>query len=86
MRHIQNAKKYGVPVVVAVNQFATDTPAELEAVRQAAVDAGEAGWPAKTKLRGSAAFVGMSCRVGLVVVGCPHTSYPPSMGVLPMHA
>jgi formyltetrahydrofolate synthetase len=39
-RHIQNALKYGVNVVVAVNSFATDTPAEVELVRQAALDAG----------------------------------------------
>jgi methylenetetrahydrofolate dehydrogenase (NADP+) / methenyltetrahydrofolate cyclohydrolase / formyltetrahydrofolate synthetase len=39
-RHIQNALKYGVNVVVAVNSFATDTPAEVEVVRQAALEAG----------------------------------------------
>src|SRR5512146_2005660 len=39
-RHIQNALKYGVNVVVAVNSFATDTPAEVEMVRKAAFDAG----------------------------------------------
>jgi methylenetetrahydrofolate dehydrogenase (NADP+)/methenyltetrahydrofolate cyclohydrolase/formyltetrahydrofolate synthetase len=39
-QHIQNAGKYGVPVVVAINQFASDTPAELEAIRKAALDAG----------------------------------------------
>lgn len=39
-RHIQNALKYGVNVVVAVNSFATDTPAEVELVRKAALDAG----------------------------------------------
>ncbi|MFM8322385.1 MAG: formate--tetrahydrofolate ligase [Chloroflexota bacterium] len=38
--HIRNARKYGVNVVVAVNSFATDTPAEVELVRAAAVDAG----------------------------------------------
>jgi formyltetrahydrofolate synthetase len=39
-KHVENARKFGVRVVVAVNQFHTDTPAELEAVRQAAIDAG----------------------------------------------
>ena len=42
LHHISIAKKYGVPVVVAVNQFFTDTPAELELVRKAAVDEGGA--------------------------------------------
>jgi methylenetetrahydrofolate dehydrogenase (NADP+)/methenyltetrahydrofolate cyclohydrolase/formyltetrahydrofolate synthetase len=40
IKHIQNALKYGVNVVVAVNSFSSDTPAELELVRQAAVKAG----------------------------------------------
>ncbi len=38
--HIRVARKFGVPVVVAVNRFATDTPAELETVRQAALEFG----------------------------------------------
>ncbi|HMB21590.1 MAG TPA: formate--tetrahydrofolate ligase [Anaerolineales bacterium] len=38
--HIRNAKRFGVNVVVAVNSFATDTPAEVEMVRQAAIEAG----------------------------------------------
>jgi methylenetetrahydrofolate dehydrogenase (NADP+)/methenyltetrahydrofolate cyclohydrolase/formyltetrahydrofolate synthetase/formate--tetrahydrofolate ligase len=38
--HIRNAKRFGVPVVVAVNEFSTDTAAEVELVRQAAIDAG----------------------------------------------
>ena len=39
-RHISNTRKYGVPVVVAINKFATDTEAELAAVREAALEAG----------------------------------------------
>lgn len=39
-RHIQNALKYGVNVVVAVNSFSTDTPAEVELVRKASLEAG----------------------------------------------
>ena len=35
-RHIQNALKFGVNVVVAVNSFATDTKAEVEMIREAA--------------------------------------------------
>jgi formyltetrahydrofolate synthetase len=38
--HIRNAKKYGVNVVVAVNSFKDDTDAEVELIRQAAVEAG----------------------------------------------
>jgi formate--tetrahydrofolate ligase len=39
-KHIDNVRIHGVPVVVAINAFPTDTPAELEAVRQAALAAG----------------------------------------------
>jgi methylenetetrahydrofolate dehydrogenase (NADP+) / methenyltetrahydrofolate cyclohydrolase / formyltetrahydrofolate synthetase len=38
--HIKNALRYGVPVVVAVNSFKDDTPAEVEMVREAAIEAG----------------------------------------------
>jgi len=38
--HIGNARRFGVPVVVAVNRFASDTDAEIEVVRKAAVAAG----------------------------------------------
>lgn len=31
--HIENMKKYGVPVVVAINRFHTDTDAELNFIR-----------------------------------------------------
>ncbi len=39
-RHVQNALKYGVNVVVAVNSFATDTPAEVELIRKSALEFG----------------------------------------------
>ncbi|MCY2928389.1 MAG: formate--tetrahydrofolate ligase [Planctomycetota bacterium] len=39
-RHIQIAKMFGVPVVVAINQFKDDTKAEVELARQAAIAAG----------------------------------------------
>jgi formyltetrahydrofolate synthetase len=39
-RHIQNALKYGVNVVVAVNSFATDTKAEVELIRESALKMG----------------------------------------------
>ncbi|HEX7556901.1 MAG TPA: formate--tetrahydrofolate ligase [Leptolinea sp.] len=42
LHHIKTARKYGVPVVVAVNSFATDTEAELALVRKAAVEEGGA--------------------------------------------
>ncbi len=38
--HITNARSFGIPVVVAVNSFKDDTPAEVELVRKAAIEAG----------------------------------------------
>jgi methylenetetrahydrofolate dehydrogenase (NADP+)/methenyltetrahydrofolate cyclohydrolase/formyltetrahydrofolate synthetase len=40
LHHIKNARLFGVPVVIAINYFKTDTPAELEIIRQAAIEAG----------------------------------------------
>ncbi len=38
--HIENAKSFGIPVVVAVNSFKDDTKAEVELVRKMAIEAG----------------------------------------------
>jgi len=42
LHHISIAKKFGVPVIVAVNRFNTDTTAELEMIRKMAVEEGGA--------------------------------------------
>lgn len=39
VKHIENAKKFGVNVVVAINKFKTDTDAEIEVVRNACLQA-----------------------------------------------
>ena len=39
-QHVENARKFGVPVVVAVNKFTNDTAAEIEVVKKAAMEAG----------------------------------------------
>jgi formyltetrahydrofolate synthetase len=40
IKMIENARKYGLPVVVGVNRFQYDTPAEIELVRKIAKNAG----------------------------------------------
>jgi formate--tetrahydrofolate ligase len=40
VRHIHNVRSFGLPVVVAVNRFASDTDAEVAAVREEALAAG----------------------------------------------
>lgn len=38
--HIKNALRFGIPVVIAINSFATDTEKEVQLVREAALAAG----------------------------------------------
>ena len=40
VKHIENTKQYGIPVVVAINRFASDSDAELQTIREAAKQAG----------------------------------------------
>ena len=42
IRHIQNARSFGIPVVVGVNRFKDDTDNELALVRKLAIQAGAA--------------------------------------------
>jgi formate--tetrahydrofolate ligase len=42
-KHIENARLFGVPVVVAVNRFTEDTDREIELIRKQAVAAGAEG-------------------------------------------
>jgi methylenetetrahydrofolate dehydrogenase (NADP+)/methenyltetrahydrofolate cyclohydrolase/formyltetrahydrofolate synthetase/formate--tetrahydrofolate ligase len=42
-RNIEIARDFGAPVVVAINQFKYDTPAEIERVKKAALEAGAQG-------------------------------------------
>lgn len=40
VKHIENVRAFGIPVVVAVNGFPTDSPAEHDLIRRTALDAG----------------------------------------------
>ncbi len=42
-KHIENARLFGVPVVVAVNRFTEDTDAEIKLIQEKAVEAGAEG-------------------------------------------
>jgi formate--tetrahydrofolate ligase len=54
-KQIENARLYGLPVVVAVNAFPTDTEAEVAVVRERALAAGaEGAWPSDVYARGGA--------------------------------
>ena len=57
-KHIANAKQYGIPVVVAINRFATDTEAEIAIIREEAIAAGaEDAIPANHWAEGGAGAV-----------------------------
>lgn len=40
IKQISNAKQYGVPVVVAINRFSSDSNAELDIIKKASINAG----------------------------------------------
>lgn len=40
LRHISNVKKYGVPLVIALNLFPSDTEEEKKVIYEACEDAG----------------------------------------------
>jgi formate--tetrahydrofolate ligase len=40
LRHIENVQKFGVPAVVAINHFVTDTDAEVQVIRDAVAEKG----------------------------------------------
>ncbi|KAJ7097924.1 formate--tetrahydrofolate ligase-domain-containing protein [Mycena belliarum] len=40
VKHIQNSRKFGIKVIVAINQFVSDTPAELALIRDEAYAGG----------------------------------------------
>ena len=60
-KHIANAKQYGVPVVVAINKFETDTEAEIAVIREEAIAAGaEDAIPANHWAEGGAGAVDLA--------------------------
>ena len=60
-KHIANAKQYGIPVVVAINKFETDTEAEIAVIREEAIAAGaEDAVPANHWAEGGAGAVDLA--------------------------
>ena len=56
-RHIQNVKKFGVPVVVAINHFVNDTDAEIDLVKNYCKEFGVQAYTAKHWAEGGAGTV-----------------------------
>ena len=60
-KHIANSKQYGVPVVVAINKFETDTEAEIAVIKEEAIAAGaEDAIPANHWAEGGAGAVDLA--------------------------
>jgi formate--tetrahydrofolate ligase len=62
-RHIANVKSFGVPVVVAINHFGTDTDAEIEAVKAYVAGQGAEAILCKHWAKGSAGIEDLAHKV-----------------------
>jgi methylenetetrahydrofolate dehydrogenase (NADP+)/methenyltetrahydrofolate cyclohydrolase/formyltetrahydrofolate synthetase len=84
LAHIRTVKRFGLPVVVAINSFPTDTWAETNTIREAALEAGaSAAVPADHWAKGGE---GARDLAEAVVVACEEPSdfsylYPLNMGI-----
>ncbi|HUH48678.1 MAG TPA: formate--tetrahydrofolate ligase [Mycoplana sp.] len=62
-RHVQNVKKFGVPVVVAINHFITDTDREIRAIKEYVATLGAEAVLCKHWAQGSAGIEELSRKV-----------------------
>jgi formate--tetrahydrofolate ligase len=60
LRHVENMRKFGLPVVVAVNRFTGDTAAEFAAIAAACEEIGVAAIPCSHWADGSAGALGLA--------------------------
>ena len=84
-RHIENLKMFGVPVVVAINHFVTDTDAEVEAIKAYAESQGSEAILCQHWSKGSDGAKDLAKRVvEIVEEGSAHFAplYPDEMSLL----
>ena len=62
-RHIENVKSFGVPVVVAINHFVSDTDAEVAAVKEYVASMGAEAILCKHWAKGSEGVIDLATRV-----------------------
>ena len=62
-RHIENVKSFGIPVVVAINHFVSDTNAEVEALRRYVADKGTEAFICKHWGEGSTGILPLANKV-----------------------
>ncbi|MEL6677285.1 MAG: formate--tetrahydrofolate ligase [Pseudomonadota bacterium] len=75
-RHIENVKSFGVPAVVAINHFVTDTDAEVEAVKSYVASLGSEAILCKHWAEGSAGVTDLATRVAEIADGDSGTFAP----------
>jgi formate--tetrahydrofolate ligase len=83
-RHIANVKSFGVPVVVAINHFFSDTDAEIEAVKAYVAAQGAEAILCKHWAKGSEGIEDLAKKVvALAESGASHFAplYPDEMGL-----
>jgi formate--tetrahydrofolate ligase len=78
-RHIENVKQFGVPAIVAINHFATDTQAETQAVKAYAAELGVEAVPCRHWAQGSAGAEELARKVVELADG-GHAQFAPLYG------
>ncbi len=84
-RHIENVKGFGVPVVVAINHFISDTDAEVEAVKAYVEGQGSEAYLCKHWADGSAGITDLATRVAEIAdsgVSNFNVLYPDDMSLM----
>jgi formate--tetrahydrofolate ligase len=83
-RHIENVKSFGVPAVVAINHFVTDTDAEVAAVKAYVEEMGSEAILCKHWEQGSKGVIDLANRVAEIAdsgMSQFSTLYPDDMGL-----
>jgi len=83
-RHIENVKSFGVPVVVAINHFVTDTDAEVQTVKDYVATQASEAILCKHWAQGSAGITDLATRVAELAEGETDgftTTYPDDMAL-----
>ena len=74
-RHIENVKSFGIPVVVAINHFVSDTDAEIEALRRYVADKGTEAFVCKHWAEGSKGILPLANKVVEIAEGKSKFTY-----------
>ncbi|MDK1387236.1 formate--tetrahydrofolate ligase [Sinorhizobium sp. 8-89] len=75
-RHVQNVKKFGVPVLVAINHFTSDTDAEIQVIKDYVATLGSEAIPCKHWAEGSAGIEDLARKV-VELANAGHSQFSP---------